>query len=71
MLYINVRIICKHHNGPSFRLPNIPPWTKERVSKVKPFTYVGLNCLGPIQVKKGNSVVKNVGMFIHLLSSPS
>ena len=36
----------------------MPPWPKERVSKAKPFTYVGLDYLGPIQVKEGNSVVK-------------
>ena len=51
-------VICKRHNGPSFCLPNMPPWPKERVSKAKPFTYVGLDYLGPIQVKEGNSVVK-------------
>ena len=34
------------------------PWVKERVGKAKPFTYVGLDYLGPIQVKEGNGVVK-------------
>ena len=51
-------VICKRHNGPSFCLPNMPPWPRERVSKARPFTYVGLDYLGPIQVKEGNSVVK-------------
>ena len=36
----------------------MPPWAKERVGKAKPFTYVGLDYLGPIQVKEGNGVVK-------------
>ena len=51
-------VTSKRHNGPSFCLPNMPPWPKERVSKAKPFTYVGLDYLGPIQVKEGNGVVK-------------
>ena len=51
-------VICKRHNGPSFCLPNMPPWPKERVSKSNPFTYVGLDYLGPIQVKEGNTVTK-------------
>ena len=44
-------VICMCHNGPSFCLPNMPLWPKERVSKSKPFTYVGLDYLGPLQVK--------------------
>jgi len=36
----------------------MPPWPKERVSKAKSFTYVGLDYLGPIQVKEGNNIVK-------------
>ena len=36
----------------------MPPWPKERVSKSNPFTYVGLDYLGPIQVKEGNTVTK-------------
>ena len=51
-------IICKCHNGPSFCLPNMPPWPRERVSRSSPFQYVGLDYLGPIRVKEGESLEK-------------
>ena len=51
-------VVCKCHDGKSFCLPNMPPWPKERVSKSDPFTFVGLDYLGPIQVKEGNAVEK-------------
>ena len=58
--------ICKHHNGPSFCLPNMPsfclpnmpPWPQERVSRSTPFQYVGLDYLGPIRVKEGGCLEK-------------
>ena len=51
-------IICKCHNGPSFCLPNMPPWPWQRVSRSSPFQYVGLDYLGPIWVKEGGSLEK-------------
>ena len=51
-------VICKRHHGPSFRLPIMPPWPRERVSRSEPFQYIGLDYLGPISVKEGDSVVK-------------
>ena len=47
-------VICKRHNGPSFRLPIIPHWPRERVSRSEPFQYIGLDYLGPIGVKEGD-----------------
>ena len=50
--------ICKRHNGPSFHLPIMPPWRRERVSRSEPFQYIGLDYLGPINIKESDSVVK-------------
>ena len=47
-------VICKRHNGPSFRLPIMPPWPRERMSRSEPFQYIGLDYLGPISVKEGD-----------------
>ena len=55
---LNKCTICKRHNGPSFRLPLMPPWPRERVSRSTAFQYVGLDYLGPIRVKEGESVEK-------------
>jgi len=48
-------IICKCNNGPSFRLPSMPP---ERVSRSTAFQYVGLDYLGPLRVREGETVEK-------------
>ena len=50
--------ICKRHNGPSFRLPSMPSWPRERVSRSTAFQYVWLDYLGPLRVKEGESVEK-------------
>ena len=36
----------------------MPPWPKEKVSVSDPFKYVGLDYLGPLHVKEGNTVQK-------------
>ena len=51
-------VICKKHNRPSFRLPIMPPWPHERVSRSEPFQYIGLTTWGPISVKEGDSIVE-------------
>ena len=55
---ISQSVICKRHNGPSFCLPNMPPWPKERVLRSTPFQYIGLDYLGPIRVKEGGIIEK-------------
>ena len=30
-------LICRKYEGPSFQLPHMPPWPKERVSRSDPF----------------------------------
>ena len=39
-------VVCKHHHGAPFCLPDIPPWPKKRVSVSDPFKYVGVDYLG-------------------------
>ena len=45
--------ICRRYKGPSFQLSRMPPWPKERVSRSDPFLFVGLDYLGPINVREG------------------
>ena len=58
-------VICKRHDGPSFRLPIIPPWPRERVSISEPFQYIGLDYLGPISIKESDSIVKMWVCILH------
>jgi len=37
--------------GPSFQLQRMPLWPKEQVSRSDPFQFVGLDYLGPVNVK--------------------
>jgi len=55
---LNQCVVCRHHHGAPFCLPDMPPWPKERVSASDPFKYIGLDYLGPVQVKEGNTVQK-------------
>ena len=50
--------MCKKHHRSSFRLPYMPLWPRERVSRSEPFQIIGLDYLGPINVKEGESVEK-------------
>ena len=50
-------ICCKHEGGP-FKLPKMPPWPRERVIRSSPFTYVGLDYLGPLYVRERNEEEK-------------
>ena len=36
----------------------MPPWPQERVSRSKPFEYIGLDYLGPLCVKEENVIEK-------------
>ena len=51
-------LICQKHEGPSFQLPNMPPWSWERVSRSDPFQYVGFDYLGPLYVKQVTKLKK-------------
>ena len=45
-------LICRKYEGGPFRLPAMAPWPRERVSKATPFTYTGLDYLGPLYIKE-------------------
>ncbi|XP_065182125.1 uncharacterized protein LOC135812837 [Sycon ciliatum] len=49
--------VCRRHEGPAFALPTMPPFPKERVIRSAPFTYVGIDYFGPVQVKDEPSKV--------------
>ena len=51
-------LICRRYEGPSFQLPHMPPWPRERVSCSDPFQFVGLDYLGPINVREGSELKK-------------
>ena len=45
--------VCRRHEGRPFKLPSMPPWPKERITRALPFTYVGLDYLGPLLIRTG------------------
>ena len=49
-------LVCRRHEGPSFSLPRMPPWPRERVAQSMPFQFVGLDYLG---LKEGKEVIKS------------
>ena len=51
-------LICRRYKGPSFQLPHMPPWPRERVSCYDPFQFVGLDYLGSINVREGSELKK-------------
>ena len=51
-------LICRRHEGPSFQLPHMPPWPRERVSQSHLLQFVGLDYLGPVYVKANNGLDK-------------
>jgi hypothetical protein len=42
---------CKKRKGGAFELPEMPPWPAERMNASTPFQYIGLDYLGPINVR--------------------
>ena len=51
-------LLCQRLEGPSFRLPSMPPCPREGVSRSDPFRFVGLDYLGPINVKYESDLKK-------------
>ena len=45
-------LICRKYEGGPFRLSAMAPWPREQVSKATPFTYTGLDYLGPLYIKE-------------------
>ena len=54
-------------------MPQMAPYTASRIEESSPFTYTGLDYLGPlyVKVKYRISYTKGVGLPIYLLSSQS
>lgn len=46
---------CVKYGGGPFKLPEMPPLPKERVAVCPPFSYTGLDYLGPLTVIEGGS----------------
>lgn len=44
-------VMCRKIEGHPFKMPNMPPWPKERVSQDSPFRHTGLDYLGPLYIK--------------------
>lgn len=49
---------CIRQRSVPYSLPNLPDYPSERVSKSAPFTYIGLDYMGPITVKINNETNK-------------
>ena len=42
---------CKKLTGGPYQLPQFPPFPKDRVQRVRPFSSIGLDYLGPLNIK--------------------
>ena len=43
---------CCRRKGSAYKLPNMPPWPKERIIQALPFEYTGLDYFGPLYIKQ-------------------
>ena len=51
-------VLCRRHCGSPFRLPDMPPSPKARVTNSTSFQFTALDYLGPVFVKKGPKTIK-------------
>ncbi|XP_065203922.1 uncharacterized protein LOC135834011 [Planococcus citri] len=58
MKVLNECVNCRRVDGGPFIIPDLPPFPTERVSKVIPFTYVGVDYFGPLYAKCCGNVKK-------------
>ncbi len=58
---------CKHWTGGHYRLPDMPPLPQERVEEVAPFLNVGIDLMGPLNIKSGNNIQRVLWSFLHVL----
>ena len=49
---------CQKHGGGPFKLPPTPALPTERVNYTSPFTFTGLDYMGPVLIKHGNETSK-------------
>ena len=50
--------VCVRHEGGPYKLPEMPPYPKERVTAAAPFSFTGLDYLGPLYIKDGQNSKK-------------
>ena len=50
--------ICLRHEGGPYKMPPMAPWPKSRVMKSSPFTFTGLDYLGPLYIKENGRIQK-------------
>ena len=48
--------VCQIVEGGPYRMPQMPPWPKERVVQSIPFEYTGLDYFGPLYIKNYSNV---------------
>lgn len=73
MTIINNCYGCKQFTAKSYKLPLIAVLPKDRTKHSKPFQHIGLDYMGPINVKH-NIRTKKMSRIIHMLhykSNPS
>ena len=51
-------LTCQRHEGGPFKIPHMPPWPKERITRSSPFSFTGLDYLGPLYIRENNEVIK-------------
>ncbi|MEM7216698.1 MAG: hypothetical protein AAF423_14260, partial [Pseudomonadota bacterium] len=56
-------------SAPTFRLPEMPPWPKERVCRSAPFQFVGVDYFGPMKVRVGSELQKMWASLFTCLST--
>ncbi|KHJ94999.1 Pao retrotransposon peptidase [Oesophagostomum dentatum] len=59
-------VICRRFNAAPFKYPNMGPLPKERLTESPPFTYTGVDLLGPIATK--NSTSEDVKLYAVLFT---
>ena len=63
-------LTCKRHEGGPYKIPHMPPWPKERITRSSPFSFTGLDYLGPLFIRERDSN-ETVKVWICLLTCMS
>ncbi|XP_061164552.1 uncharacterized protein LOC133173588 [Saccostrea echinata] len=50
--------VCKRFEGGPYKMPHMPPLPMQRVSESAPFTYTGVDYIGPVFIKTGTGSKK-------------
>jgi len=52
--------ICRKYQGGPFKMPQMSPWPKEKLTRSLPFQHTGLDYFGPLYIKKSNGEKQKV-----------